>query len=476
MIISTNMATMKSLYFVQTHSKKIEQTMEKLASGRRINRAADDASGMAISSRFSSQLKGNKTSIQNIEDALSLTQRADGSLQLISDQLQRMRELALQAKNGTYNQQDLTSLQSEFSQLSSSINQTASSTTFNGISLLNADVGMSFNGQNSRVIADLGTNWKAPDGTAAQSTWTVESTININQWDPQTFTHPLSIGSGHNLTFYVNNLSKGLVFKGYINGVRYEYTIASNVQLNKDYHLTASYDGSKLRVYVNGVSKITANASGETTVTDGKVIIGDVGVNGTNNAWNGSVKDVRIYTQALNGTEIVQNYNGNVKREGLLSEWLLNEGSNEPIKDTSGNNNEGTIKGETTWKGNLSIHTGYSSDDTLSIGLSRVSLKDLGINGMNLADPESVDKLDHALTVITNERIKYGESMTALQAKKEHLYTSNQNLSIASSRLTDADMAQEMSIFTKEKILSQSALSVLAQSSVLPEKMLDLLK
>jgi flagellin len=467
---------MRSLYYVQNSNKKMQETMEKLASGSRINHASDDAAGLAISTRFSTQIKGNDASIKNIEDALSLVNRADGSLHIMSDQLQRMRELALQAKNGTYNQQDIAFLQREFSELSTSINQTAATTTFNGISLLNADVGMSFNGQNSRVIADLGTDWKASDGTASQSTWTVETTLKVNQWDSQTFTHPLSIGSGHNLTFYVNNSVKGLVFKGYINNVRYEYTIASNIQLNKDYHVTASYDGSKLRVYVNGASKITANASGEVNVNDGKVIIGDTSVNGTTNTWNGIVKDVRVYNQALNGNDILQNYNGNVKREGLIGEWLLNEGSNEPIKDTSGNTNEGTIKGNTSWKGNLSIHTGYSSDDMLSIGLSRVSLKDLGINGMSLTDSESIDKIDHALTVITNERMKYGQTMTTLQTKKENLYASNENIITARSRMNDADVAEEMSELTKEKILSQSALSVLVQSSSLPEKMLDLLK
>jgi flagellin len=95
---------------------------------------------------------------------------------------------------------------------------------------------------------------------------------------------------------------------------------------------------------------------------------------------------------------------------------------------------------------------------------------------MSLTDSESIDKIDHALTVITNERMKYGQTMTTLQTKKENLYASNENIITARSRMNDADVAEEMSELTKEKILSQSALSVLVQSSSLPEKMLDLLK
>jgi flagellin len=117
----------------------LSKSMEKLSSGYRINRAGDDAAGLALSEKLRSQIRGSQKAADNVQDGINVLNIADGALQSITDNLQRMRELAVQAGNDTYNSAQRSSMKAEFDQLASGINQIASSTQFNGVKLLNGD-------------------------------------------------------------------------------------------------------------------------------------------------------------------------------------------------------------------------------------------------------------------------------------------------------------------------------------------------
>ncbi len=141
LIINTNIGSMNAQRYLGNNTNALQKSMEKLASGYRINRAGDDAAGLALSESLRSQIRGSQKALDNTQDGINVMNIADGALQTITDNLQRMRELAVQASNDTYNATQRTSMQTEYDQLASGITQIASAAQFNGITLLDGNTG-----------------------------------------------------------------------------------------------------------------------------------------------------------------------------------------------------------------------------------------------------------------------------------------------------------------------------------------------
>lgn len=141
MNINTNISSISTRSFLNSNQGALEKAMERLSSGKRINNAADDAAGLSIVTRMYTQTRGKEVAMRNANDGVSLIQTTESALGSISNILQRMRELAVQADNGTYSAKDKTALQSEMTQLIDEIGKIASTTHFNGINLLNSASG-----------------------------------------------------------------------------------------------------------------------------------------------------------------------------------------------------------------------------------------------------------------------------------------------------------------------------------------------
>jgi flagellin len=136
LIINTNVGSMNAQRFLTTNTNALHKSMEKLASGFRINKSGDDAAGLALSENLRAQIRGSQKALDNTQDGINVMNIADGALQTITDNLQRMRELSVQAGNDTYSTTQRTSMQTEYDQLASGITQIASAAKFNGINLL----------------------------------------------------------------------------------------------------------------------------------------------------------------------------------------------------------------------------------------------------------------------------------------------------------------------------------------------------
>jgi flagellin len=138
--INSNVSSLNAQRYLNQNSSELSSSMEKLSSGYRINKAGDDAAGLALSEKLRSQIRGSQKASDNVQDGINVLNIADGALQSVTDYLQRMRELAVQAGNDTYNTAQRSSMKAEFDQLKSGINQIASATQFNGVHLLNGDL------------------------------------------------------------------------------------------------------------------------------------------------------------------------------------------------------------------------------------------------------------------------------------------------------------------------------------------------
>jgi flagellin len=136
LVINTNLGALNAQRYLTNNTNSLSKTMEKLASGYRINKAGDDAAGLALSEKLRAQIRGSQKALDNVQDGINVMNIADGALQTIADNLQRMRELAVQAANDTYSATQRTSMQTEYDQLASGINQIAQAAQFNGIKLL----------------------------------------------------------------------------------------------------------------------------------------------------------------------------------------------------------------------------------------------------------------------------------------------------------------------------------------------------
>ncbi len=134
--INTNVASLNAQRYLSMNTSNLQKSMEKLASGYRINHAQDDAAGLGLSETLRAQIRGSQKALDNTQDGINVMNIADGAMQTITDNLQRMRELAVQASNDTYSTTQRTSMQTEYDQLASGITQIAKAVDFNGIKLL----------------------------------------------------------------------------------------------------------------------------------------------------------------------------------------------------------------------------------------------------------------------------------------------------------------------------------------------------
>jgi flagellin len=158
-VINTNVMALNAQRTLNRSQAGMQVSLERLSSGLRVNRAKDDAAGLAISERFTSQIRGLDQSVRNANDGISLLQTAEGALSEISTALQRMRELATQAKNGTNTASDRNSLQDEFNALQAEIVRISNVTEFNNLNLLGQNSGISLqvgweNGTNNVIVID----------------------------------------------------------------------------------------------------------------------------------------------------------------------------------------------------------------------------------------------------------------------------------------------------------------------------------
>ena len=188
-VINTNIAAAVAANAMKLNSRAMEQTMERLATGQRINSASDDAAGLAIGARMEAQIRGLDQATRNANDAISLIQTVDGAAVEISDMLQRMRELAVQSRNETNESADVTNLNKEFVQLAKEIDRIADDTKFNGTVLMNTGVTKTFTvgaDEADKVTVDIGDFNLAAGGSTAVGESVATANMTISESDLQT--------------------------------------------------------------------------------------------------------------------------------------------------------------------------------------------------------------------------------------------------------------------------------------------------
>jgi flagellin len=411
-VINTNIGAQVAANAMKENARAMNVTMERLATGQRINSASDDAAGLAIGDRMEAQVRGLQQATRNSNDAMSLLQTADGAAVEISDMLQRMRELAVQAQNGTNESADITNLNKEFAQLATEIDRIADDTKFNGTTLMSAGITKTFTvgadeaDQVSATIKDFNLAAGADStggGTSGVKALTLSQSDLRTDFALGTDTGTLTIGDG---------------------------TTTISIDLNKI--RLAAADGSIASSAVTQAQIVTAlnveaNASATFTATFA-VDAGD-GVSGF-----------------------------------IITEKSAFQGSNDTY--TAGGSTAAATSSNTT--------TGVAGAAGGVLGADLSTYKDSST--VTVDDSGVIAALDTAIVNVAAERANFGSVINRLEHTIDNLNSSVLNTKSARSSIVDADYAAETTELARTQIISQAATAMLSQANQQAQSVLALLK
>lgn len=500
-IINTNIASLNAQRNLNATQSDANTALERLSSGLRINSAKDDAAGLAIAERFTSQIQGLNQAVRNANDGISLAQTAEGALGETTNILQRMRELAVQAANATNSASDRQALQSEVNQLKEEMERIATTTEFNGLKLLdgtfqaekfqaganaNQTIAVSVGGTRTDQIGNntLATaNGDDNQGTGSTTTPAEDLPAN-NAIAAQNLTvssslatETLSFSDGATAEDIAAKINNDAQATGVQASARTEATLSGisesgviSLELSStgdagDFstiaaNITDPNDLSPLAREINsasGKTGITAEvtADGEITLTQssGK----DIAVqNYTSDGTDGEIEFTGSQDTAAATTKLVTGSTNSA----IASGEVTLDSSNSFTATSSVGNGAGSILGAAI---NTAVSSNEETVDEIDIGSFEAATKALGI-------------IDGALEEISSVRADLGAAQNRLESTIANLSTTSENLSAARSRIQDADFAQESAELARTQTLQQAGLSILAQANARPQQVLQLLQ
>ena len=415
-VINTNTGSLYAQQSLNTNARSLASVMQQLSTGKRINTAVDDVAGLAISTRLTSQIKGLNQAVRNANDAISLIQTAEGSTEQITNMLQRMRELAVQASNDTNNDKDRGFLNGEFQQLRSEIDRIGQNTQWNGANILDGTGGNQHNGAfafqvgaNSQQtisikLPNLQTGIADPvtaaGGSAGMVATTTSATMSFATVDTTIAT------TGHSAAEYL-----GVTFEASVGGKKVQYQVS---QADVD-AATGNTQAMSLSISLGLETKMKAALGGGWTFDDSTSASG----NPTSAAPAGSL----IATAPASAPLVVA---------------------------------ETTIS---VVQGDLSAIGGKGVDITTSTNAA-----------------SALQGIDIALQTVSDKRAIMGATISRLQFASDNLSNVAAKATESRSRIEDTDYSQATTELAKRNIIQQAAQAMLAQANQAPQMVLQLLK
>ena len=491
-VINTNISAIAAQNSLRTSGLNQTTAMERLSSGVRINSAKDDAAGLAISTRMTANIRGLAAAIRNANDGISLTQTAEGSLASISDNLQRIRELAVQSANSTNYSTDRAALNAEAAQLVSEIDRVASNSTFNGIKLLDGSyqdqalqVGAG-NEANDRISVSIASAKSSSLGVGGGSSYNTSIT-SAAVGATAMLSGGLSINGfvvGASNTDGVSSTgsdASGIAVAAAINAVSGQSAVVATVQKTERTGTTVA-DGAQAAlasgaVLINGVNIGAIEAAASPVARGAQMTAainaksGQTGVVATFSTTTGAVN-----LSALDGRNIAITATTGTTQTATGLTFTEGDGTTtitrSTVKLASSNAAGITIAGITAASLTASgLTAGYSaSTATAGAGVSTIDLSTAA------GSQTALSTLDKAINSITDSRASMGAYQNRLTASVANLENSSMNLQASRSRILDTDYAKETTNLAKAQIIQQAATAMLAQANQSAQSVLALLK
>ena len=483
--INTNISAMAAQNSLRRTSLSQDTAMERLSTGIRINNAKDDAAGLAISTRMTANIRGISGAIRNANDGISLTQTAEGSLVAIGDNLQRIRELAVQSANAGNSATDRAALNAEAKQLVSEIDRVASNTAFNGIKLLDGgfqnqqlQVGAG-NDVNDRIEISIGSAKSNSLGVGSKSSYKTETTaIAVTSTvltDGSLTINGFNVGATKADGVSSDGADASAIAKAAaINAISGQTGVSAKIT-NASVEFTAGDSANEFSLTINGVqitgtpASTTAGAA-NTIAAAINAVSNLTGVSAKLGRESGSVGGFTL--TAIDGRNITigagVGANGTAGEGTAGSSGLALATSYGKIELTSSSKDGIVVGGDATAIG--ATAGVYASEISAGAGVSSLDLSTVE------GSQEALTVLDAAINTITDSRASMGAYQNRLLASISNLETTSMNLSASRSRILDTDYAKETTNLAKSQIITQAATAMLAQANQGAQSVLALLK
>ena len=487
--INTNVASLTAQRNLGTSQSSLNTSIQRLSSGLRINSAKDDAAGLAISERFTGQIRGMNQAVRNANDGISLAQTAEGAMKASGDILQRVRELAVQSANASNSASDRQALQQEVSQLVSELDRISQTTEFNGSKLLDGSfgtqqfqVGANANQTITAATANMrtttygnnqNTSVNGAGGAASGAAWgansTTSGTVAIN-------------GSLGSKTVNIADNATAKTIAGNINAVQADtgvsatarttaqvsfgaagsYTLAlrsdNSADLNVSFTLSASNTSEGLTAAVSAINEQSSKTGVTATVNAAGTAI---------ELTNATGNDIRVADTA------VQNA-GAVTVTKLQADGTAVAGDVVLAADTVADNS--LTSGYVVLDSAKSFSTDVTTSNAFTdAGSSLQKVSDLDVTTFKKAT-EALKTVDSALSYVSSERAKLGALQSRFETSIANLQVTSENLAASRSRILDADFAAETANLSRSQILQQAGIAMVAQANQLPQGVLALLR
>jgi len=500
-VINTNIASLNTQRNLSMSQSALNTSIQRLSSGLRVNSAKDDAAGLAIGERMTSQIRGLNQAVRNANDGISLAQTAEGALGTVTDNLQRIRELAVQAANATNSASDREALNQEVQQRLAEIDRVGSQTAFNGQKVLDGTFGTAtFQvGANANETIDINLTVGTRTNQLGQIA-TGTSTVEVNT-TALSGAGTIQVGSGT------------------------AKTIGASVQGSAVGQSVGSAYSKALAINAASVPGLTAIATNNIELTAAAVAPGaagtyDLTINGTNIFAGYDASAVGLSTQQITDAINAQSANTGVTASLTGTDLRLSATDGRDINIgqtlggaatgglTAGAGGASTVNGVTYRDGTVGTAanaTAYSTDATaVNGGTLTLSATenivvtgdgdDMGFATANItiardtntltsvdvktvaAANDTLQRVDAALTSISSLRSTFGAIQNRFESTITNLQGTSESLSAARSRILDADFAAETSALTRGQILQQAGTAMLAQANSLPNNVLSLLR
>ncbi len=516
MRINHNISALKANNQLFKTNSTLDSSLEKLSSGYRINSAADDSAGLAISEKMRTQISGLDQASRNASDGISVIQTAEGALVEVESMLQRMRELAVQSANGIYTESDRKAVQAEINELQKEINRISDTTEFNTMTLLDGKIDRK--SYSSNVNVDL----VSLSDTVAVGDYKINITQDARQavmiGDEAVFN-----GAGSAATETVNATQEGSVnINGETIKVAAEETLdevfkklrdagdtvgvsvfaiaggglAPSTTQNLDLagYTSAIWDkgnrlgfvsreyGSDQRVEVYCDNPNLAKLLGLSPTKvltrgyDAKATL-DYTTNFDNTATV-SIRGNRMVISDRNDFEMIVEI-----EPGTVKTQFNDDAVDDLPADVDGITNVGTPTSSVISvldAGPMDLQIGANAGQTMSVRIPKVNSDTLGISKINIGTADgasaAVTILDDAINAVSAIRSKLGAYQNRLEHSISNLDTTSENMTESLSRISDVDMAEEMANYTQKNVLAQAGTSMLAQANQRPSSILSLLQ
>ena len=437
MVVQHNITAMNANRMLGVTSGLQAKSTEKLSSGYKINRAADDAAGLSISEKMRKQIRGLSQASDNAEDGISCVQTAEGALTEVHSMLQRMNELAVKAGNGTMSEDDRQNVQDEIDQLVDEIDRVSETTKFNETYLLKGDDTSNGNTKSLEANAEIGQIDGLTVTAKADKTYTDNDDVKIGKVIVKSSdTNVVTVDAEH-LTEAAGNIAK-------ITTDGTEVVVTKNDGKTDTYATVDKFKAAYAGLDIAGAGAVTISKTLDTATANT-----DDTVTGT-------------YTGNLNSYKVGDSVNVKLA-VGASGETALSNGSKALL---------------------LSFQVGAdtTSENKISVTMDSMSAKSIGVDGIKVTGSDStnadkaVDTISDAIKKVSKQRSALGAVQNRLEHTISNLDNVVENTTSAESRIRDTDMAEEMVSYSKNNILMQAGQSMLAQANQQNQGVLSLLQ